>query len=236
MGADMSQSPRVEVLPIEQGATPDPANVNKHTQRGGGLLENSLRKRGAFRSIASAGKGAETPVVYAGNLTLQKAVEAGFTEIVNVHVTGNQIVNVVRDDIAPGSPEAAALGIEDNEIGRVSYNPDIDILAALAAGDSALLSAVRQQDDIFNGLIDGAMNTPIDYAAEWQGMPGFESKDIEGAAIICLVRFLDQKGLRDFEDLIGYKLQHKRNTYSIWYPKQDFDQLGKKAGFFADEP
>ena len=79
-------------------------------------MENSLRKRGAFRSIASAGKGVEVPTVYAGNLTLEKAIDAGFTEIVNVHVTGNQIVNVVRDDIAPGSPEAAALGIEDNEV------------------------------------------------------------------------------------------------------------------------
>jgi len=47
--------PIVEVLPIEQGATPDAQNVNKHTQRGRGLHENSMRKRGAGRSIFSAG-------------------------------------------------------------------------------------------------------------------------------------------------------------------------------------
>src|SRR5512146_407531 len=114
---------RVEVLPIEQGATPDPNNINKHTQKGGGLLENSLRKRGAFRSIASAGKGVDTPVVYAGNYTLEKAVSAGFTEVVNVHVTGNQLVNVVRDDLEPGSAQAIALGIEDNETAKQSYIP-----------------------------------------------------------------------------------------------------------------
>ena len=118
------KNPIVKVLPIEQAATPDPNNVNKHTQRGGGLLENSLRKRGAFRSIASAGKGVETPVVYAGNFTLEKAVSAGFTEIVNVHITGDQLVNVVRDDIEPNTAEAIALGLEDNEIGKQSYNPD----------------------------------------------------------------------------------------------------------------
>jgi hypothetical protein len=28
--------PKVEVLLIEDGATPDPNNINKHTQRGGG--------------------------------------------------------------------------------------------------------------------------------------------------------------------------------------------------------
>lgn len=148
-------NPKVEVLPIEKGATPDPSNVNKHTQKGGGLLENSLRKRGAFRSIASAGKGVDTPVVYAGNYTLEKAVAAGFTEVVNVHVTGNQIVNVVRDDIEPGTAAAIALGIDDNEIGKQSYNPDIDILAALAAGDNAVLSALRQEDKTFGNMLGG---------------------------------------------------------------------------------
>ena len=146
---------KVEVLPIEQGATPDPNNVNKHTQRGGKLLGNSLRKRGAFRSIASAGKGVDVPVVGAGNFTLENAVDAGFTEVVNVHVTGGQLVNVVRDDIEPGSAEFYALAIEDNEIGKQSYNPDIDILAALAAGDNAVLAALKKEDKIFAGMLAG---------------------------------------------------------------------------------
>ena len=72
----MSKKPKVNVLPIEQGATPDPQNANKHTARGGALLENSLQRRGAFRSIASAGKGVDVPVVYAGNYTLEKAAAA----------------------------------------------------------------------------------------------------------------------------------------------------------------
>jgi hypothetical protein len=147
--------PRIEVLPIEQGATPDPNNVNKHTQRGGKLLGNSLRKRGAFRSIASAGKGVSVPVVGAGNFTLENAVDAGFTEVVNIHVIGNQLVNVVRDDIEPGSPEFYALAIEDNEIGKQSYNPDVDILAALTAGDTAILAALKQDDKIFAGMLEG---------------------------------------------------------------------------------
>jgi DNA modification methylase len=146
------------------------------------LLENSLRKRGAFRSIASAGKDAEKPVVYAGNYTLEKAIDAGFTEVVNVHVTGNQLVNVVRDDLAPGSAEAIALGLEDNEIGRASYNPDLDILAAVMADPA--MQTLRDEDRILAGLVDG-MGLPketadaepqIDRAAEllekWQVKPG----------------------------------------------------------------
>jgi DNA modification methylase len=151
----MTDKPRVEVLLIEQGATTDPDNVNKHTQKGRKLVENSLQKRGAFRSIASAGMGVDIPTVYAGNLTLQTAVEAGFKEIINIHVRGDQLVNVVRDDIAPGSPEAIALGLEDNESGKQSYSPDIDVLAALAAGDNAILAALRNSDKIFDGMLDG---------------------------------------------------------------------------------
>ncbi len=154
----MSKSPKVEVLPIDKGATPDPQNINKHTQKGGGLLENSLRKRGAFRSIASVGKGVDTPVVMAGNYTLEKAIDAGFTEIVNVHVTGNQIVNVVRDDLEPGSAEAIALGLEDNEIGKQSYNPDIDILAAVMADPA--MQALKAEDKILAGIVEGMKNDP----------------------------------------------------------------------------
>jgi len=183
--------PRVEVLPIEQGATTDLGNVNKHTVRGGALLENSLRKRGAFRSIASAGKGVEVPVTYAGNYTLEKAVEAGFKEIVNVHVRGDQLVNVVRDDLTPGSPEAIALGLEDNESAAKSYSPDLDILAALAAGDDAILAALRKEDKVFGGMLtgmglkDAGKDVPLDtdrggeLAEKWKTKTGqlWELKD-----------------------------------------------------------
>lgn len=149
--AGVSKQPRVQVLPIAEAATTDPHNVNKHTQRGSGLLANSLRKRGAFRSIASAGKGVKTPVVMAGNLTLEVAADAGFTEVVNVHVTGNQLVNVVRDDLEPGSAAAIALGLEDNEIGKQSYNPDIDILAAVMADPA--MQALREEDEMLADMI-----------------------------------------------------------------------------------
>ena len=151
--AKASNVPRVEVLPIAEAATTDPHNVNKHTQRGTGLLGNSLRKRGAFRSIASAGKGVKVPVVMAGNLTLEVAADAGFTEVVNVHVTGNQLVNVVRDDLEPNSAAAIALGLEDNEIGKQSYNPDIDILAAVMADPA--MQALREEDRMLADIVDG---------------------------------------------------------------------------------
>jgi hypothetical protein len=164
------KNPKIEVLPIEQGATPDPNNINKHTQRGGGLLENSIRKRGAFRSIASAGKGVETPVTYAGSHTLEKAVAAGFKRIINIHTTGEDLVNVVRDDIAPGSAEAIALGIEDNEIAKQSYNPDTDLLSEIIRTDNGVLAELKRQDKIFDGMMGGIVGGAVGYSR-----PDFDS-------------------------------------------------------------
>ena len=146
--------PKVEVLPIEQGATVDLNNVNRHTQRARGFHENSMRRRGMNRSIASAGKDVDIPVTTAGNQTLEIAAEIGIKEIVNVYVDGTQLVNVVRTDIAPGTAEAIALGLEDNFTAHEGYNPDIDLLAQMAAGDHALLKTLRKQDDIFNGILE----------------------------------------------------------------------------------
>lgn len=158
--------PRVEVLSIEDGATSDLNNVNKHTQRGRGLHENSMRKRGAGRSIFSAGKGVDIPVTMGGNQTLEIAATLGM-EIINVHTTGNQIVNVVRDDIEPGSPEFYAMGIEDNEIGKQSYNPDIDILAAVMADPA--MQTLKDEDKILAGILEG-----ISLTATAEGEDGFD--------------------------------------------------------------
>jgi len=145
---------KVEVKKIED-LIPDPNNINKHTQRGHALVENSIRRRGVGRGILAAGKNTEKPVIMAGNLTHEKARDAGIDEVVFVHTTGNQLVVTVRDDLDPTSAEAIALGIEDNESAKQSYSPDLDIVAALAAGDNAVLASLRNEDKVFNSIVEG---------------------------------------------------------------------------------
>lgn len=145
----------MEIRPLTD-ALPDDANLNKHTQRGMKLLENSMRRRGFNRPIAAAGKGAENPVITAGNLTQETAVNIGLDkEAIFVYTDGTRPIVHVRTDVAPGSAEAIALGLEDNEIGKQSYSPDIDLVAQLAAGDSAILSALKRDDKIFGDMLEG---------------------------------------------------------------------------------
>src|SRR5690606_41462076 len=70
---------KVEIKSIED-LIPDSNNINKHTQRGHTLVENSIRRRGVGRGILAAGKNTEKPVIMAGNLTHEKARDAGIKE------------------------------------------------------------------------------------------------------------------------------------------------------------
>jgi hypothetical protein len=208
---------RVEVKTLDD-LEPDPNNINKHSVRGHTLVENSLRRRGAFRSVAAAGKGVVKPVVMAGNLTIEKARDAGFEEVIFVHTNGRQIVSVIRDDIEPGSPEAIALGIEDNESASKSYAPDIDVLAALAAGDRSILSALRAEDKVFNSMVEHMTPQQIDYEKEWEGMPQFEQEDLSAMKSV-IVHFATQADVDAFSGLVGQTVTEK--TKSLWYPKKE---------------
>jgi len=145
---------RIETKKLDD-LLPDPNNINKHTQRGHALVENSIRRRGVGRGILAAGKNTDKPVIMAGNLTHEKARDAGIDEVVFVHTTGNQLVVTVRDDLDPTSAEAIALGIEDNESAKQSHSPDIDLLAAMTAGDNAVLAALKREDRVFGGMLEG---------------------------------------------------------------------------------
>jgi hypothetical protein len=86
-------------------------------------------------------------------------------DVIFVHTTGKQLVVTVRDDIAPNSVEAIALGLIDNESQKLSYNPDIDILAAVMA-DPAMM-ALKDEDKILADIVEG------------MGVPNFQPVGID---------------------------------------------------------
>lgn len=102
---------------------PDPANANRHTARGQYMLDQSLRRVGAGRSIVAANDG----TILAGNLTAEVAQERGipFREI---HTDGTELIVVVRDDLDPGSPRAKELALADNRSAEVSLDWDTFVL------------------------------------------------------------------------------------------------------------
>ena len=96
----------------------DVENINAGTERGAGIIEQSLQRLGAGRSICVDKNGR----TIAGNNVLQKAVELGF-DIEVVHTNGTRLVVVVRDDLdLEKDARARELSIADNRASEVGLS------------------------------------------------------------------------------------------------------------------
>lgn len=90
--------------------TPDGDNFNKHTGFGQKLLEDSLRKFGAGRSIVVDRNGN----IIAGNSTTETAAAIGMEDVEVVKTDGKKLVVVQRTDLDLDSPEGRELALADN--------------------------------------------------------------------------------------------------------------------------
>ena len=90
--------------------TPDGENFNRHTEFGQKLLEDSLRKFGAGRSILVDCKGN----IIAGNSTAETAAAIGMEDVIVVPTDGKKLVVVQRTDLSLDSPEGREMALADN--------------------------------------------------------------------------------------------------------------------------
>lgn len=109
---------------------PDDRNANLGTPRGRGLVETSLQKYGAGRSILVDRNGK----VIAGNKTSEAAAAIGMEGVVVVQTTGAQLVVVQRTDLDLDEDTAAReLAIADNRASEIGLEWDTEVLAELGA-------------------------------------------------------------------------------------------------------
>jgi len=204
-----------EIETIED-LTPDSKNANKGTERGLGMLEDSLRKYGAGRSILVDNKG----VVLAGNKTLEVAADLGLPVRV-VKTNGSELVVVQREDLdLDDGDKARQLAYADNRSSQVGLDWDLErILADVNEGVD--LSGLWLDWEI-EALTDNLVNDPY---TEWQGMPEFQQEDKTGCQRIW-VYFRNPEDVQTFAELIGQKLTDK--TRSIWYPEAARESLTDK--------
>lgn len=127
--------PRIRRAKIAE-LRPDPVNANAGTERGGQMVEDSLRRYGAGRSILVDRNG----VAIAGNKTLEGAAAAGLEDVIIVPTDGTRLVVVQRTDLDLTTDAAAKeLAIVDNRAGELGLRWDPDALTKLHA-DGADLS------------------------------------------------------------------------------------------------
>lgn len=154
-------SEQVDASPAETLRTladlvPDPANANKGTERGAGMIEHSLQRYGAGRSVLVDKHG----VVIAGNKTVEGAAAVGLSDVVVVKTDGRQLVVVQRMDLDMADEHdgrARLLAIADNRVAEVGLAWDRTVLGALVA-NAADLSGMFSDAELA-GMIYGPSAT-----------------------------------------------------------------------------
>lgn len=118
--------------------TPDERNANAGTPRGRSMVEESLRRYGAGRSILVDRNGN----IIAGNTTHEAAIDIGLTDALIVKTDGRRLVVVQRTDMDIDSPAGRALAVADNRTSEVGLSWDPSVLAELTADAAIDLSAL----------------------------------------------------------------------------------------------
>jgi len=106
-------------------------NVNRHKPRGMGMLDSVIAKDGWQSAITVANDNQ----VFAGSARLEVAQErfGDESEPIVFDIDGTRPVILRRTDIpSADDPRAIRLGIADNRISEINYDPDIELLSAIA--------------------------------------------------------------------------------------------------------
>ena len=106
----------------------DDKNFNKHTQKGMGLLEKSLQKFGAGRSVLID----KDNNIIAGNGIIEAAGAVGLDKVRVIETDGTEIVAVKRTDVALDSAQGREMALADNATAAADLEWDENNIAAVA--------------------------------------------------------------------------------------------------------
>ena len=108
---------------IEQ-LIPDDKNFNEGTEYGQHLIEESLRKFGAGRSILLD----KNNRIIAGNKTTENCANVGLDDVIIVETDGTKLVAVKRTDIDLDSKQGREMALADNATGKANLCFDTDLI------------------------------------------------------------------------------------------------------------
>jgi hypothetical protein len=141
----MTRKPKLGAFRTQQ------RNVNQHTERGIALLDKSLRQDGWIGAITVAADG-ET---FDGSARLERVADAmPEADPIVVDVDGTRPVILRRTDIGSANdPRAKRLAVAANAIASADWNPDGELLAALAAEDEIINQYLQNDDTAITALM-----------------------------------------------------------------------------------
>lgn len=223
--------------------TPDGDNFNKHTEFGQKLLEDSLRKFGAGRSVLVDRNGN----IIAGNSTTETAAAIGMEDVEVVKTDGKKLVVVQRTDLDLDSPEGRELALADNMTALKGIDIDLDKVQEMLGDDMAKAWGLEivspdQFGDTFS-LPDGdkakfgtmtfvvndeqrdIINDAVELAQYCDGFTDEDNANANGAALYLIVSewIKDQRSEKSVEEL-RQSVEELRH-----YLRDALEKSGKKA-------
>lgn len=184
----------------------NPLNWRQHPPEQRTLLNSVLKEIGWVQNVVEN--------VTTGNLL------DGHERVWQGLQNGDAEVPYVQVDLSPDE-EKTMLALLD-PISAMAYT-DKDNLKSLLEGVTAMdvnitkfLSEMAEKE--------GIIPSDFDPMKEWQGMPEFEQNTVDAFQTI-IIRFKEEKDIVDFSNLIKQNITPQ--TKSLWFPKQDWDQLGR---------
>ena len=106
---------------------PDDENANKGSEFGNSLIEKSLRKFGAGRSILLD----KNNKIVAGNKTIENAASIGLNNVIIVETDGTKLVAVKRNDIDLNTKEGREMALADNASAKANITWDDEVIEQL---------------------------------------------------------------------------------------------------------
>jgi hypothetical protein len=118
--------PKIRLVPLTQLVL-DERNANKGTKRGRELLDESLEKYGAGRSVVLDRRDR----VIAGNKTVEAARAAGMKSVAVIESDGSSLVAVQRGDLdLKRDKKARELAIADNRVSETDLEWNTEVLSS----------------------------------------------------------------------------------------------------------
>ena len=205
---------KMSQIKIEHIATnelkPHPKNYREHPADQLEHIVQSIKENGHYRNVVIAKDG----TILAGHGVVKASKQLNL-----------ETVPVVRLDLAPDDPKAVKVLTGDNEIAHLGVVDDrllSELLKEVKESDIDGLLGTGYDDAMLANLVlvtrDSSEIKDFNAAAEWVGMPEYESQEKQ---LQIIVSFENMENRAKFGKLVGASLTNK--TKSIWYPHKEND-------------
>lgn len=140
----------------------DDKNFNKGTKKGRGLIDKSIRKFGAGRSILLD----KNNRIIAGNKTQELAKEAGIKKVIVIDAKPDELVAVRRGDVDLDSEKGREIALADNATSAANLDWDDEALAraqeeiGLSVEDWGVSIGKETIDDTYSRKIETPVYEP----------------------------------------------------------------------------